>query len=262
MQKLDIVYRVSDIGDVHPERGPRFIETDKKTLIKKCFLSLLISTNEARKNYDIKFIIVSDRTSEDILNFITQKLTFEGYNFVLHRCEQEGYNYSALKQFEFCKNGREWVYSVEDDYLHFPQAIKELMDNGILFTNNFRQPVAIRPDDDAFTYSPNSLHSKLPCKVFLGKNRHWRTLNCTHNTLFTHKDVFVEFWDLFSSLAKYFRKLSISENETINLIWNNRVNNEGAVPLLSPIPTLAIHVSQGNEPHLVNWKQLWNSIEV
>jgi hypothetical protein len=115
--------------------------------------------------------------------------------------------------------------------------------------------VAIRPDDDVFTYASNNPHFRKPCVVLLGEDRHWRTLHNTHNTLFTHVDVFKNYWELFVSLGKFFRVLSINEDKSINMIWEQ-------VPLFSPIPTLAIHISQNNEPQFVNYKYLWDSVEI
>ena len=98
--------------------------------------------------------------------------------------------------------------------------------------------------------------------MLLGKDRHWRTLHNTHNTIFTHVDVFKDYWELFSSLAKFFRKTTVCEDGTINTIWSDGVTKDGPVPLFSPIPTLAIHISQGNEPTHLEYKKLWDSINV
>jgi len=98
--------------------------------------------------------------------------------------------------------------------------------------------------------------------MFLGKDRHWRTLHTTHNTLFTHVDVFRNYWDLFSSLAKFYKVTTVNEDGTINTIWSDGVTKDGPVPLLSPIPSLAIHVSQNNAPYWLDYEQLWESINI
>ena len=257
---IDIVFRSCEFSDVHPERGGRFILTDKTTLIKKCFVSLVNSISLA--NVDTILTVIDDHSSDNLLNYFTNvcknKIKLE-----IVSCEVKGYNYSAYRQFELCKTkGRKWVYSVEDDYLHYPKAIKLLYEEAESFSNLFGTIVAIRPDDDLFTYSSNTSYSKKPCRLFLGKDRHWRTLHTTHNTLFTHVDVFRNYWDLFSSLAKFYKVTTVNEDGTINTIWSDGVTKDGPVPLLSPIPSLAIHVSQNNAPYWLDYEQLWESINI
>lgn len=260
---LDIVLRTCDHTDVHPERGSRFIETDKATLIKKCFVSLINSINLAKENFEIKLWILDDHSETSLLNFISNTCKRKDIDYEIISLQKKGYNNSAFRQFSYCKEiGRKWVYSVEDDYLHFPEAINILLAEAESFSINFGTLIAIRPDDDLFTYSSNANYSKYPCRLFLGKDRHWRTLHNTHNTIFTHVDVFKEYWELFAALATQFRKTSVNEDGTINTIWSDGVNKPGPVPLISPIPSLAIHISQNNEPFWIDYKKLWDSINI
>lgn len=257
---IDIVFRSCEFVVVHPERGKRFLDVDKTTLIKKSFLSLVNSISLSE--IDVNLIVVDDNSSDSLLDYF-RKICQDKINLEIVSCEIKGYNYSAYRQFELCKDrGREWVYSVEDDYLHYPNAIKLLYNEAIYFTNMFERLVAIRPDDDLFTYSGNTSYSKKPCRLFLGKDRHWRTLHNTHNTLFTHVNVFRTYWDLFASLAKFYKITTVNEDGTINTIWSDGVSKDGPVPLLSPIPSLAIHVSQNNEPYWLDYKTLWESIDI
>jgi len=256
MKCLDIVLRTCDRVDVHPERGPRFIDVEKTLLIKKCFVSLINSINLAKDIVNIKLNVVDDNSSKETIDYIKCKLEENQIDYNIIICEEEGYNYSAVKQFEVCREiGRQWVYSVEDDYLHFPEAIRQFLIMSEKLVNITGSYVAIRPDDDLFTYASNNPHFRKPCVVLLGEDRHWRTLHNTHNTLFTHVDVFKNYWELFASLGKFFRVLSINEDKSINMIWEQ-------VPLFSPIPTLAIHISQNNEPPFVDYQTLWESIEL
>jgi glycosyltransferase involved in cell wall biosynthesis len=253
---LDIVLRTCDRVDVHPERGRRFIDCDKSTLIKKCLISLLESIKRAKDITDIRLTVVDDNSSVQTIEYIEEKIKTYGVEYEVIRCEEQGFNYSAVKQFEVCRDkGREWVYCVEDDYLHFPNAIEQMIKTTKMLVEVTGTYVAIRPDDDVFTYSVNSPHSRRPCMVLMGEDRHWRTLHTAHNTIFTHVDVYKEYWELFHSLGKFFKVLSINEDKTINMIWEK-------VHLFSPLPTLATHVSQNNEPPFVDYMTLWNSIKI
>lgn len=259
---LDVVLRTCEYAEVHPERGKRYIECNKQTLIKKCFCSLIKSIVYAKEK-DIKIWIIDDHSSSSLLNYIEFTCIENSIDFEIINLEVAGFNHSALKQFEYCKDkGREWIYSVEDDYLHDEKAISVMLKQARLFKQTFARNIAIRPDDDMFTYSPNTLHSKSPCHIFLGFDRHWRTLYNTHNTFFTHVDVIKDYWELFASLAKFFQKTTVNEDGTINTIWSNGTNKDGPVPLFSPIPTLAYHISQGNEPQFGLYTDIWNSIKI
>lgn len=257
---IDIVFRSCEFAQVHPERGTRFIDVDKTTLIKKCFVSLVNSITLA--DLDINLFVIDDHSSNNLLNFFRQVCSNK-VSLEILPCEIKGYNYSAYKQFELCRvKGRKWVYSVEDDYLHFPESISVMHQQAEIFSETFGSIVTIRPDDDAFTYSNNSAHSQKPCRIFLGIERHWRTLQTTHNTFFTHVDVFKTYWELFASLAKFYRVTSVNEDGTINTIWADGVSPHGIVPLLSPIPSLALHISQNNKPIGIDYNTLWNSINI
>jgi glycosyltransferase involved in cell wall biosynthesis len=257
---LDIVFRSCEFSDVHPERGSRFITTDKTTLIKKCFVSLVDSAVSAY--FDTKLFVVDDHSSDTLLHYF-EKVCYNKIPLEIISCEQKGYNFSAYKQFELCKTkGRKWIYSVEDDYLHYPNAILTLYEQAETFSNMFGTTIAIRPDDDLFTYSNNTSYAKKPCRIFLGKDRHWRTLHNTHNTFFTHVNVVNTYWELFSSLAKFYKVTTVNEDGTINTIWSDGVSKDGPVPLLSPIPSLAIHVSQNNAPYWLDYETLWESINI
>lgn len=256
---LDVVLRTCDHTTVHPERGERFIACDKTTLIKKCFISLIKSILIA--NYDTKLWIIDDHSSQELLHYLNKKCIEYKIVYKIIQSKKPGFNFSALRQFELCRDkGRKWIYSVEDDYLHYPEAIKTMIHQAEIFTQTFGTLVAIRPDDDIFTYAANTTYSKKPCRIFLGNDRHWRTLNNTHNTLFTHVDVIKNYWELFSALAKFFGKTTVCEDGTINTIWSDGVTKDGPVPLFSPIPTLALHISQNNSPPFVDYLSLWNSI--
>lgn len=260
---LDVVLRTCDHTAVHPERGARFIDSDKTTLIKKCFISLINSIEKAKNFDDIKLWVLDDHSDKSLLKYFDTKCKNKVLEYEIVSLEEKGFNYSATKQFEYCKNnGREWVYSVEDDYLHFPEAICEMLSMGKKFKDFTNTFVAIKPDDDPFSYSYNYPSSKKPCRVFLGNDRHWRTASNTHNTLFTDVEVFKKYWELFASLSKFYKQIRIDEDATINRLWTDGVTTEGPVPLFSPIQSLAIHISQGNVPHLLDYQKLWDSIEI
>ena len=107
---LLVVLRTCDGADVHPERGPRFIETTKQTLIKKCLVSLLNSINRARHLADIELYVLDDSSSSETVDYIKQTIERYGIRYSLETCDQRGYNGSAYRQFEICRDrASDWV---------------------------------------------------------------------------------------------------------------------------------------------------------
>lgn len=252
---LTVVLRTCDHTDVHPERGTRFIDCSKELLIKKCLISLLNAINNAKHLATIELYWLDDNSTNNTVEYIKSTIEKYNVNYIYENCKNPGYNNSAYRQFELCiSQSQQWVYCVEDDYLHFPNTIEQMLIMSERFQSITGDHIAIRPDDDLFVYSPNNIHSRKPSIILLGDDRHWRTLHCTHNTIFTHKDVFEQYHHLFYSLAKYYKNLSINEDKTINMIWER-------VPLFSPIPGLAIHISQNNLPPFLDYNTLWESLE-
>lgn len=265
MTKLDVILRTCDNHSIHENRsstGKRIIPSDKPTLIKKCFVSLCNSISNT-KNVDTRLWIYDDHSSEETKQYLKNICKEKNISFVLHELEEKGPNNSAIKQFEACRDyGREWTYCVEDDFLHYPNAISEFISMGYKFQQLAQRPIAIRPDDDPFSYARNTAFSSLPSLIFLGNDRHWKTTQHTTNTVFTDASVFRDYFEMFLVLAKYFGKLAIMENETINKLWSDGVTTHGPVPLFSPIPSLAMHISYDNEPPYTDFMALWNSIKI
>ena len=250
--RLSVILRTCDSNEIHPERGPRYINVEKSLLVKKCVKSLINSIKQSKSVEEINLKILDDNSSVETLEYLID--ISKGLDVTLLSCSEKGYNYSALKQFELCaaeKSGL--VYCVEDDYLHFPNAIEQMFKMYMRFEELTGSVVAIRPDDDIFNYSSNNRHSRDYSLIFLGEDRYWRTSYSSHATLLTHASVFHNYWELFASLGKFYKKLSIDEDRSINMIWEK-------VPLFSPMPGLAMHVSQNNEPPFVDYKALWNGL--
>jgi len=264
-RKLDIALRTCDNNSIHESRsstGKRIIPSDKPMLIKKCFVSLCNSI-EKTENTDIRLWIYDDHSSEDTKKYLKTVAANKNIEYYFFDLEERGHNYSGLKQFECCRdNGRDWSYSVEDDYLHYPSAIPEFLSMGERFRNMLGTPIGIRPDDCPMSYTSNTSFRTKPSIIFLGNDRHWKTTQHTTQTMFLDSSVFKDYWDIFAVMAKYYGRLVIFENDTLNKLWDDGVSTRGPVPLFSPIPSLAMHITYDTEPPFTDYKKLWDEIEL
>ena len=252
--KLDIILRTHDQSNVHTDRE-RYCGMDKTTLITGCLTSLVKAANMV-DNVEIQFKILDDHSSEQLIQNIYSIFEKSKYPMEMYRMAEPGYNYSALKQFEFVRDSdADLVYSVEDDYLHYPTAIVEMLECHDLFTKKSGQEVVLFPFDMPDDYVPPWM---APCMVVHGSRRHWKTGVWTTNTFFLRPQVLRDHWEHFEKLAKQYShtyedgKEHIHEGNTICNVWK-----EHAVRF-SPIPSIALHMQfdTQKDPY-IPWEMWW-----
>lgn len=256
--KLDIVLRTHNKINVHGNNELRYCQSDKTTLILKCVMSLINSANNS--NIDIRYHWFDDHSSEDCVQSLHHLFSKAIHPYEFTPLEQHGWNSSAFYQFNCARESdADLVYMVEDDYLHFPTAIQEMVDAYVDFKQNLNDEVAIHPFDDPANYLSKYIE---PTVVVYGKNRHWRKNYYTTNTVLCSPSVIKQHWSKWYTLAtEYGTEWSqtnggnIHEGTTINKIWREYVN------LFTPIPSLALHMQfkEQQDPY-INWKKLWDSI--
>jgi glycosyltransferase involved in cell wall biosynthesis len=249
---LDIILRTCDRANVHIDWRTRYCNLPKSDLIKGCVNSLIRSCLD---NKDVNLIILDDHSSDQTLDFLNN---IKSINTTIIPMTEYGYNYSAHQQFLYCKNSQaDLVYSIEDDYLHYPTAINEMVNSFNLFEIKLEgNPIVLYPFDAPEEYEP----PKYQCYVVHGSHRHWRTGIFTTNVLMTRPKLINDHWELFETLAlKYngdYTKPRTEHYEESNTIWN--IWNRGDAIRFNPIPSLALHLQFDKqiEP-FINWQDWW-----
>jgi hypothetical protein len=262
---LDIIVRTCAVTSApifnrgFPPRT-RICGDDRRLMIQKCLTSLVESINFA--DHDIKLTVLDDHSGDEFLKDMTHILKKCDKPYEIVSLKTQGFNQSAYQQFLYAKNARELVYTVEDDYLHTKDAIKEMIYAYYHFKMIAKEfAVAIYPSDCNHRYKDGQVR---PCRIFYRNNRYWRTNLSSANTLFTHKEVFQKHFALFETLALEYP--SKDESDTINTLYTNLVDTPGPVALFTPIPSLAVHLSY-EEPlaittEMFDWKEKWDTIEI
>ncbi len=248
-----IVLRTCDV--VHSlHNAPRPFGLDKRTLIKVCFRSLV----KALEGHDHKITVIADRLSEEMTKF------FEGFNVTILHGEY-GNDNSLRKQVELALQvpDEDWVYFVEDDYLHTPEAFTWIADL-IEHKNEYIQkksiarkirfikqrldnkPIVIHTPDYPDRYQPRYLRYSL---IFLSRFCHWRQIT---NTTFT-------FLMSGASVKRYKDILLYSCNGADDgylsrALYGAQYFGDKAL-CLSPIPGVATHMHEEVMTPLVDWKQ-------
>jgi hypothetical protein len=252
LRTCDIVYSL--------HQTPRPFNLDKRNLIKICFESLYNSV----KDYPHKITILGDRLSDEMQDFFRQ------YPVTLLN-EELGNDKSIRRQIEIALESPEdeWIYFVEDDYLHTPDAFKWIDDfiaNRKQYMSNKRlsrqirsvkvqldnRPLVIHTPDYPDRYLPRYLTFSM---IFLSKYCHWRQIR---NTTFTYlmegktvrkyKDVLLR-----SSIGADDGFLSRK------LFAGLRLGNKALC--VSPIPGVSTHMHEEVMTPLVNWEKVIEDLQ-
>ena len=258
MKSLDIIIRTHDKSNI--SKFPRFISVSKRELIEGCITSLINSANQCKNKINI--IVLDDHSSQEFLHNLNNILKTSKHSTKIISLEEGGLNQSALSQFEYCKNSTaDLVYSVEDDYLHSPSALFEMLSEYDYLSSkyNLPQPLCIFPWDQPEDYDPKH---NTPELIMRGQYRHWKTGWGTTYTMMTSPKVFQEHWKLFEKLATEYKEWdgtgnkndTIHEGNTISYIWSKHIIR------INPIPSLVLHMQSSlQEDSYIDWKYWWNT---
>ena len=258
MKSLDIIIRTHDKSNI--SKFPRFISVSKKELIEGCITSLINSANQCKNKINI--IVLDDHSSQEFLHNLHNILKTSRHSIKIISLEEGGPNQSALSQFEYCKNSTaDLVYSVEDDYLHSPSALYEMLSEYDYLSSkyNLPQPLCIFPWDEPENYEPKH---NTPELIMRGQYRHWKTGLGTTFTMMTSPKVFQDHWKLFEKLATEYKEWdgtgnkndTIHEGNTISYIWSKHIIR------INPIPSLVLHMQSSlQEDSYIDWKYWWNT---
>jgi hypothetical protein len=245
--RLDVILNTHDRSSAHPQA--RFIDAPKVEVTRRCVASLVDSLRASGVEHRLR--ILDDHSTDETVEIL------RGYGEVIP-LEGTGYLQSIQGVLRLARaSTADLVYMVEDDYLHCRSAVREAVDmhaQAQAMLGPARE-VALKVYDDANDYDPRFAEES--CMVFAGAGRHWKTSkNCCGTLLWTPRlmnhPLVRDMWDQISTMymTKAGRLLNIHEGTTINRVWGHM----GL--LLSPMPSLAVHLAD-KEPPLFDWQTLW-----
>jgi hypothetical protein len=244
--KLSIALRTCS-GSFNYWNSDRIVNVDKETIILTCLNSLLKSLVNFQNSFS--FSIHDDSSNQDVLDRM-KNLCDE------HKVDVEIINSGKFNnfktQYEWCKNQEcEYVYCVEDDYLHTINALTEMIDMCDYVKKIMPNDYAIYPFNSPHRY--NSIDMLYPSYVLKGKTQYWRSSFHSSHTFLVSKKSFNEFDDIMRYQAYNWPSLNAVEDKTINLLWQKH-----NVRLLTPISHCAIHLAdKTQEDTLYDWEKLW-----
>jgi hypothetical protein len=248
-EPLDIIFRsCSRSGQ------KRYIDVPKSELLIGCLNSLLQSTKLAGQEYPqyvLTVHILDDHSDPAAVAAMCEMLEKSGVPYQFVPMEETGQAASMRFANEYARELKgDTFYFCEDDYLHAPTAISEMLEARELFSRNLGgRDVIISPCDHNVEYRAGLV---TPTRVVLGTRRHWRVARGTTSTYLISRNMLLTYWDLYLKHATYDPNHGdICEDNTINLIYQTEF-------CFSPLPSLAAHVSNLDlQPLYAPWEAWW-----
>ena len=265
IKKLLIILRTNSNIEIWDQNKKRIFEEKKIVYVEKSLKSLIKSikfSEEKLPTIDIKLIILNDNYTHENLTKILK--IFEEYkvNYEIRKHDITKYekvikeqktketfsNLSTLlTSFNLGKDsGEDLIFFVEDDYIHFENMITEVVKTYERISSQLGNDIFICPSDYPFLYMNNE-----KANIFIGNERHWRTINKSLCTFFTSKDLLNKYWN-------NFEKNCLDRHEPFEKYLNEIYEKEICI---SPMKSLSVHMANINSSYglspFVDYKKIW-----
>ena len=251
---LIVLRTCTTVNMVNDTGAGRYIKVPKHQLVLRCVSSLVNSINQVQ-GHDVELLVLDDHSTAEAVADIKTILSNCKFSATFIPVEDgTGNGHTIGKVYEYvAAHAKDLWYHVEDDYLHYPEAIHDMIDTVDKFEPMLNRMIAINPHDDVWRYTQQIYESHL----FHGPYRHYRTVKHTTFTCFASKSLFDKYRNHFDDVATLTKqRADWVENKSINLVWT-----KDDVVLLSPIPGLAFHImdESGKDPY-IDVEELYHSV--
>ena len=206
-----IIFRTNTDIEIWDQNKKRLFEEPKIEYSLRALKSLIKSINFSKTKYpNVKFktIIVDDKSKEENLNKLKKLIDENGLDISISPLDLEKYKdtikqqkndqtfsnlASLLQSFELGKkHGKDLVFFMEDDYLHFEPMMEEMIASYERIASQINKDIFMCPADYPYLYMNNE-----KTNILIGNKRHWRTINQTLCTFMTTNLLLDKYWDNF-----------------------------------------------------------------
>jgi hypothetical protein len=264
-----IIFRTNTDVEIWDQNKKRLFEKPKIEYSLRALNSLIKSITFSKTKYpNIKFktIIVDDKSKEENLNKLKKLINGSGLDISINLLNHDKYKdkikqqknnqtfsnlASLLQSFELGKeHGKDLVFFVEDDYLHFEPMMEEMIASYERIASQVNKDIFMCPADYPYLYMSNE-----KTNILIGNKRHWRTINQTLCTFMTTKSLIDKYWDNFYNNC-------LDRNEPFEKYLNEIYTKEFCI---SPLKSLSLHLTNVNSSYglspFINFKKLWEENE-
>ena len=153
-----------------------------------------------------------------------------------------------LQSFELGKeNGKDLVFFIEDDYLHFEPMMEEMIASYERIASQINREIFMCPADYPYLYMNNE-----KTNILIGNKRHWRTINQTLCTFMTTKSLLDKYWVNFYNNC-------LDRHDPFEKYLNEIYTKEFCI---SPLKSLSLHLTNVNSSYglspFIDYKKLWD----
>jgi len=260
-----ILFRTNTNVEIWDQNKKRIFEFPKIEYVLRSLNSLIKSINylkEKNNNIEIKIKIIDDNSKEENLIKINEIInrTNSSIEIINHKNEKHkkvikkqstdetfANLSSLLKCFETGKNeGKDLVFFVEDDYLHFVSALDEMISSYERISSQINKELFVCPTDYPYLYMDNN-----KTNLLIGSKRHWRTVSKTLCTFLVSHKLIEKYWENFYNNC-------LDRHEPFEKYLNQIYEQELCI---SPIKSLSIHMTNVNSSYglspFINYKSIW-----
>lgn len=229
----------------------RIVDADKPTIMFTCLNSIFKTISKSK--YDIVFSIHDDSSSDE-----QKQLMQKMINYYHIQCEfiDSGKKNNFRTQYHWLKQQVcDYVYFLEDDYLHVDNAIDDMIDMCEYMKVFWPGDYAVFPMNHPQRY--HSIGAMNPSYIIKGPKGYWRSAFHTTCTFLMTKFGATKYDSKIKEMSYMWEINGAPEDKFINHIWW-----EQETRLIYPMDSLAWHISdESNRDTLSNWQKVWDENE-
>ena len=261
-----IIFRTNTDVEIWDQNKKRLFEEPKVEYSSRALSSLIKSVNFSKNKYpNVKFkiIIVDDKSKEENLDKLKKLIDRSDLDISITSLNHDKYKNtikqqkndqtfsnlaSLLQSFELGKkHGKDLVFFVEDDYLHFEPMVEEMIASYERIASQVNKDIFMCPADYPYLYMNNE-----KTNILIGNKRHWRTVNQTLCTFMTTKSLIDKYWDNFYNTC-------LDRNDPFEKHLNEIYTREFCI---SPLKSLSLHLTNVNSSYglspFIDYKKIWD----
>jgi hypothetical protein len=269
---LTVIFRSCTNINMLTQNKQRLFEKNKAEYTFRSLNSVILSLKQAKKIFpkiDFNIVVIDHESkAEDIIQikkqlenskFTSSTISLDVNNFIPKINKVNSKNESVTenqmsnmsnihKSLIMAKDQcKDLIYFVEDDYIHQPDAIEEMIYTYERISSQLNRELILCPADYPYLYTKID-----STNIFLGAKRHWRKIDETLCTFLTSNILIIKHWDKLISMCQFEH---YPFEQPLHEIYKNEY-------CLSPIPSLAFHCTNinsifGLSPN-INWKNSWD----
>ena len=269
IKSILIIFRTNSNVEIWDQNKKRLFEKPKIEYSLRSLNSLIKSINFSKNKYpniEFKIMIVEDKSEEKNLNKLKSVINNSLLDISITHLNHQKYKEkikkqkndqtfsnlaSLLQSYELGKKfGKDLVFFVEDDYLHFEPMMEEMIASYERIASQIKKDIFMCPADYPYLYTNNE-----KTNILIGNKRHWRTINKTLCTFMTTKSLLDKYWENFYNTC-------LDRNDPFEKYLNEIYKQEFCI---SPLKSLSLHLTNVNSSYglspFIDYKKLWNESE-